>query len=330
MNIIWLESFSEEEQTVKQKPTNDLTFTFTEKPLQSISVERVSEASIVTTRTHSEFPEHLLDHIECVISRSTGYDHLIDSPLVSTDIPVGYLPDYATRAVAEHNLLMAMALLRKVKLSQESARSFERSSLTGRELSSVNHGIVGVGRIGRQTAKLLHSVGVEGILGHDQVQENQWYSDFNFSYVSLKELFDQSDVIYLCLPNTSETAQLVSKEHLMSMNEPGYLINSGRGEVVSNQVLETVLNEGPIEGLALDVFNQENQLAAYLSEDENHDPSAEVQSAKNLIDDPRVLATPHNAFNTRNALDRKVSKTLRNIRSFMESGTVLDPIPIQG
>ena len=327
-SVYWLESFSEEEETVKQV-SEDLEgdILFREEPVQAFEPDFFEDGSIVSIRTHSRFEPGHADRIDCVISRSTGYDHLLDQSQVLEGLVVGSLSKYATEAVADHNLAVAFSLARQLPQAEKALESFERSGLTGRQLTSFNPGIVGVGRIGSATAEHLLNMGLQ-VLGHDLEQRPRLAASDRFTYTALENVFEQCNLVFLCLPHNDSTRKRIDADLLGRLPQGSLLVNAGRGEVVSNRALLEELNQGSISGIGLDVFNREEGLRDHLREqspgEDADDP--EIQAALNLIRDDRVLATPHNAFNSRQSVKNKVNRTLENIALFRKEGRVQKPV----
>lgn len=324
--VVWSESFGEEEELVEALSTGNLQFTFHRTPFQEIAVERLPEEFVLTTRTHSDFSRPEVERACCVISRSTGYDHL---PVGEIDVPLGYLPTYATEAVAEFNLTLALNLIRRLPRVTAAMENFERSGLTGRELTSFTAGIVGVGRIGRATARRLRGLDVP-VKGHDIEPRPEWAADHGVDYVGLPEIFQSCDLVFLTLPLTSETRGMIDRDLLFSLPEAAVLVNTGRGEVVRSRDLLAALESGPLAGLGIDVYNREDSFAAYLKGTASVASDAagqELAAAEKLLAHPAVVATPHNAFNTESALHRKVAQTLDSIEQFCARSTLPHPVP---
>lgn len=324
--VVWLESFSEEEETVKRLSSLENEILFFEAPVQDLDPASLPDEYIATIRTHSRFDQRTAGGVQCVISRSTGYDHLLEQQGMLSDVPSGHLSEYATDAVAEHNLTVSLALLKDLNRQQRAMDQFERNDLTGDDLAARSIGIVGVGNIGEATAELFLNLGLK-VTGHDLEEKDRLRNRDNFQYESLSEVFATSDLVILCLPHTERTEGLISRSLLRSMTEESLLVNAGRGEVVSSKVLLETLEHGPLSGIGLDVYNREEELAKALNEGTIPDePNSEVKAGLSLIRDERVIATPHNAFNTWSSLENKVNRTLDNIEAFNRSGTILNPV----
>lgn len=326
-SVHWLESFSEEEAAVKNLSDPDLDVTFREEPVQDLEPGELPEGAIVTIRTHSRFSAEQAERAGCVISRSTGYDHLLDQYERLSGRPIGHLSKYATDAVADHNLTVALALNRRLPRAQRSVESFRRNDLTGGDIASLSPGIVGVGDIGSATAKRLMDLGLT-VRGHDLRERPRLSASNRFEYVPLERLFASCNLILLCLPHTEATEGLITRDLLGSLPDGSLLVNAGRGEVVRNRDLRDALRDGPLDGLGLDVFNAEEALREHLRERslKTDAEDSEVQAALELLRDERVIGTPHNAFNSKNALREKVRGTLANIESYREDGELLNPV----
>jgi len=322
--IVWAESFEEEENLARTLWDQNIPLSFFRKPLQDIKENEFIHKTGVAIRTHSRLPDAISDKVACVLTRSTGFDHIGEE---FSNLPVGYLPDYATQAVAEYNLMMGLALLRCLPASMEAVQQFERSGLTGNELSTIEIGIVGVGRIGKATAELLSPL-VNTTRGYDVEPDPPWAESVGLEYVELEQIFMESRIVFLCLPMNSSSESLIGSNLLNSLPDGSYLVNSGRGEVVQNQDLLTALEDGSLAGLALDVYNREQQFRRHLSRKSPRDSlSEEVRAAVKLLEHPQVLATPHNAFNTEESLEKKVKRTLCSFREFQTTGTFPFPVP---
>ncbi|MDX1519506.1 MAG: hydroxyacid dehydrogenase, partial [Gammaproteobacteria bacterium] len=114
-------------------------------------------ARVISIRTQSMIPEDWCPSLEAILTRSTGYDHLI--PFRDKRIGLGYLPEYCARSVAEHAFLLWTALLKKLPAQMECFKSFNRSGITGSELLDKKILVIGVGRIGVQIARLAMATG---------------------------------------------------------------------------------------------------------------------------------------------------------------------------
>jgi len=322
--ILWVEAFPEEKRVAERQWPGTISVTYDSRPFHRLCTDDFNEPYLLTTRTHSRFRNQSHDFLRAVLSRSTGYDHLKNKRF---DCPVGYLPGYATEAVADYNLTVTRSLLRRIPESRSAMRRFRRKGLTGKQLQSCSIGILGVGRIGKSTAETLSLLGCE-LYGTDPNQDRQWAQEVGMVYCTLDELFLERDAVISCLPKTSNSEGLIQLEHLRTMNDECVFVNSGRGETVESRVILKALEEGSLMGAALDVFNREPEVSELLSNPENQtDLDPEMNATLKLIDHENVIATPHNAFNTHAAVEQKVNDTITSIEMVLKEGAFPNPVP---
>jgi len=219
-----------------------------------------------------------------VIGRyGVGIDNVDVAAASSRGIAVINVPDYCVEEVATHTAALALALLRRVLRSRElidGGRWGAWSDLRPVErLSASTLGLVGVGRIGAEVARLLGPF-FERVIAYDVAS-----SPTGIQMVSLEELFAEADLVSLHCPLTAETTNLVDRSRLGSMKRTAYLVNVSRGGLVDTAALAAALHEGVIAGAALDVLPVEPP-----------DPSDPILSAPNL------LLTNHDAWYSETAL----------------------------
>ena len=266
------------------------------------------------------------------MSRTTGYDHLLKQK-----IPCGYLPLYCSRAVAEQAILLMMALLRKLPRQLAQFPKFHRDGLTGRECAGRNVLVVGVGNIGSEVAKIGQSLGMN-VRGVDILQKHPFVS-----YVTIDEGLPWADVIVCTMNLTAENAGFFRYETLKKAKQEVLFINVARGEFSPLADLARLLEEGHLGGLALDVYEKESEVAVALrsgGECVLNEPQPMEQrgglsqpalpgrtAVSELLGRPNVILTPHNAFNTAEAVERKTEQTVQQIEHFLEHGKFLWPVP---
>ena len=166
------------------------------------------------------------------------------------------------------------------------------------ELAGKTMGVVGFGRIGRQTAKIADAMGMR-VLANDTYQAND--PDYEgFRWASIDELLAESDVVSLHCPLTAENKGLINAERLGKMKKTAFLLNTSRGPLIDDQDLANALNEGVIAGAALDVLTVEPPVKG--------NP---LFSAKNCI------VTPHIAWATKEARSRLMDVAVNNVEAFL-------------
>jgi D-3-phosphoglycerate dehydrogenase len=172
-------------------------------------------------------------------------------------IEVSYTPDAPAPAVAELTIGMMLTLLRSVHVSNSRIHSGDWNRFFGRRLSEVVIGIIGVGRIGQGVLEHLKGFGNPKILVNDVLIKDNVTDKFDIEWTSKEELYKRADIVSLHLPLTSETKDMIRKNHLLSMKSDAIIINTSRGGIVNEKDLYDVMQSGHLSGAAIDVFNEE-------------------------------------------------------------------------
>lgn len=331
-DVAFYEVFAEEEELLRKYLPKNYQYLFTAKSIHETATSSMP-AKVISIRTQSEIPENWGDLLDGIFTRSTGYDHLTRY-LAGSDreIACGYLPKYAARAVAEQAFMLALMLLRKVDSQRESLQSFTRDGLTGTEIQGKLLTVIGAGNIGSELVRIGYGFDM-ALLGVDIVRRRELISQFALQYVSLETGITKGDIIICALPLTEETYQMLDYNRLVNVNPEAVLINVSRGEITPPADLLRLLDEEKISGVGIDVYDQEAILGSYLRGEisldglPNNYKQETLKTNLELLKHPRVIATPHNAFNTRESTERKAKKTARNIQSFLSDGRFLTPLP---
>jgi len=310
MNIYFYEAFEEEAETLRSILRDELAYDLTGKTIQEMGHNQ-PPAPLISIRTQSKIPIEWADKLDGILSRSTGYDHLIAyRKQTQSVLPLGYLEEYSTRAVAEHAILLAISLLRKLPRQIRQFPTFNRDGLTGSECLGKNLLVVGVGRIGGETVRIARGLGFE-VKGVDIVPNKS-----DVAYVSKQEGIAWADVIVCAMNLTDENRGYFSYELLKTAKKGCIFVNIARGEHASMEGLTRLLREGRLDGVGLDVFEDEGNLATGLrSEVTTSTPATRIIT--DLLAHPNVLLTPHNAFNSREAVQRKAAMSVEQIRYFL-------------
>jgi len=311
MDVYFYEAFEEEARLIEDLLRGKLLFDLTDKTIQE-SGHVIPPAKLISVRTQSIIPVDWQDKLDGILSRTTGFDNLKAYKKAVTMPPaLGYLEEYATRAVAEQAILLMLALLRRLPRQIHQFRHFQRDGLTGLEALGKNLLVVGVGRIGGEIVKIGQGLGLN-VKGVDIVRRHNFVS-----YVERDDGLSWADIIICAMNLTDENFHYFSYD-LLKKARPGIIfINIARGEHAPLYDLFRLVQEGYLGGLALDVFENEPTIATALRTDQ----ARQSEKARILIDVlayPNVILTPHNAFNTAQALERKVRFSLGEIFYFLE------------
>ena len=261
--------------------------------------------------------------LKLIATRSTGVDHIDVQEAKKRNISVASVPGYGANTVAEFAFTLILALSRKVCDAHKQVTetgSFSQKGLTGFDLSGKTIGVVGCGKIGQHTARIAKGFGMQ-VLVYDAFKNDVLAKEIGFTYAELPELLGASDIVSLHVPYIKETHHLINIGNIGQIKKGAYLINTARGAVVETSALVKALEDGILAGAGLDVLEEEGDM-----QDEMHllsGPHPKEEELKvvlenhYLIDHPRVIITPHIAFDTREAIERILDTTVENIMSFM-------------
>ena len=320
MDVMFYEVFKEEEAALKKILPKNVQAGFTFKTIQEYNVFRCP-AALISVRTQSRIPTAWKKTLRGILTRSTGFDHIHTYfRQIRSNIPSGYLPDYCARAVAEHAVLVAWMLLKKLKQQEEQFETFKRDGITGFECQGKNLLVVGVGNIGRQVVQIARALKMN-VQGADLKKGMG-----GLKYVSLAQGLRWADIVICALPLTASTRQMLNYKNLQRARRGFILVNISRGEISPIADLKRLLNEGILGGLSLDVYEEENGLAEYLrGHSRRLFPSA--KAVLELRENNAVIFTPHNAFNTHETLERKARNSVEAVVTFLRERKFPHPVP---
>ena len=317
MVITFFEINNIEKERFSKKLTGH-TLRFFEETIQNVEQETYSDSDVISVFIHSKVDEKTInkcDKLKLIATRSTGTDH-IDLNYVSTkQIQVKNVALYGENTVAEHTFALMLSLSRKIHASYiETTRgNFSTTGLMGFDLKDKTLGIIGGGRIGLHVARMARSFGMH-VRVYDIHKDNFLAELINFKYLPLDELLKVSDILSLHVPLNSHTSHLINKDTISKMKDGVIIINTARGGLINNKDLIDALERGKIYGAGLDVLEGEEFLF-----EENLSNSPIENAAKVIVEStllskmPNVVITPHNAFNSIEAVHRIIDTTIENI-----------------
>jgi D-lactate dehydrogenase len=294
--------------------------------LTTLKLKKIKDVEIISVFIYSQIDKdkiEALPNLKLIATRSTGFDHIDVGFCKQKNIKVANVPTYGENTVAEHAFALILAISRKIIPSVERAKSgdFNLRGLQGFDLRGRTIGIVGTGNIGKHVARIAWGFEMN-ILAYDLYPDKELIKRFNVKYVkSLAVLFAYSDIITLHLPLNENTYHIVNKELLSNIKRGAYLINTARGGLIDTEALIWALDNNILNGVALDVLEEEPLIT---EERELLHKDVEISSLRDVIADhlllrhPKVLVTPHNAFNSKEALERILDTTISNIKNFIK------------
>lgn len=244
--------------------------------------------------------------------RSAGFNHIDVAAARDLGLTVARVPAYSPHAVAEHTVALILTLNRKIHRAHARVRegNFVLDGLLGFDMHGRTAGIVGTGRIGTVVARILLGFGCR-VIAYD-VHPGDECAALGVSYVTLEEVWAESDIVTLHSPLTPQTRHLIDEQAIARMKRGVMIINTGRGALVDTAALIAGLKSGHIGYLGLDVYEEEEQLFF-------RDLSSEVLQDDvfaRLLTFPNVVVTAHQAFFTREALRGISETTLGNVSAF--------------
>lgn len=231
----------------------------------------------------------------------TGIDHIGREACRKHGISVRNAAGYSTSSVAELTFGLIISVLRNIPKCHDAVKEGKTGNgLAGFELAGKTLGIVGTGAIGLKVAEIGRAFGCK-LVAYSRTEKVE-ARKIGVKYVSLDELLAGSDILTLHVPLNENTRGLISKEKVSLMKRGSILINTARGPVVDSLALADALNEGRLAGAGIDVFDTEPPIS----------PDHPLVRAKN------VVLTPHIAFATKEALERRAEIAFDNVLSWME------------
>ncbi|MCU6796206.1 D-2-hydroxyacid dehydrogenase [Paenibacillus sp. WQ 127069] len=276
-------------------------------------VERAAHADIVLTNK-TQLSAAILEQLpklKYIGVLATGYNIVDTEAAKQRGIPVTNIPTYGTQSVAQFVFALLLELCHRVQTHSDAVHAgdwnncpdfcFTRSPLI--ELSGKTMGLIGLGRIGGQVARIANAFGMR-VIAVGSGRSNPTPVE-GVEWVELDQLLAESDVISLHCPLTPATEKLINAERLALMKHSAILINTSRGALINEQDLAIALNDRRIAGAAVDVLSVEPPV-----------PSNPLYAAANC------LITPHIAWATKEARARLMGTAVDNVQSFLSGHTV--------
>lgn len=272
--------------------------------------------AMIYTAAHKEEPAFFEKIADCgvkyVCCCCAGYDHFDLPTMKACGLKGANVPVYSPNAISEHTVMLVLAALRKFRMQilHVEEGNYQFAGLQGREIRNMTIGIVGAGRIGYTTMQCLSGFGPKKMLAYDPY-ENDKVKEYA-EYVSLEELYAQSDVIIYHAMYTESNHHMVNRDSIATMKDGVVLINTSRGGLFDAAAVLEAVESGKIAGVGIDVIEGEGILRKQKQFD-----VCPIPELEKLLKHPNVIFTPHVAFFTDEA-DRNLSEgTVENLRSYM-------------
>jgi len=277
------------------------------------TVERLAGADVVLTNkvVLDEAVLSQLPDLKFIGVTATGYNVVDVEFARSRGIPVSNVPVYSTDSVAQHVFACLLSFIHKPQLHHQAVLDGQWENCDDfafwispiQELAGKTFGVVGLGRIGRATARVAAGMGMR-VVAHSRRNVDPLDTP-GFEWLSMEDLFAQSDVVSLHCPQTPETTEFVNGDLISKMKSTSILVNMSRGGLINEADLTEALNSEKISGAILDVVSAEPILG-----------SNPLPTAKN------ILITPHIAWSTIEARKRLMQTTADNIAAFQKGSPI--------
>lgn len=212
-------------------------------------------------------------------------------------IPISTIKGANSESVAEHSWGMILDLAKRITEFNRDAISkgaYKFGDYRGVEVYGKTIGIIGLGDIGKKVARIAHGFDMR-VLGVNQSKT----SIKGVTLVTLEELLKESDVIVICLPLTDQTNNLIDSEKISMMKDGVIVVNPARPEITNKVAILEAMNNSKIYG-----FGIETDIMVPIPQDDPY------------LTNPRIIATPHNAFNTVDAEIKSFDTVIENIKAF--------------
>lgn len=278
----------------------------------SLIAQRIGNAEIAITNK-TPIRESTMDacpQLKYITVLATGYDVIDIEAAEKRGVKVSNVPSYGTETVSQYAVALLLEICHNIGKHNESVHQgkwqtsidwcFWESPLI--ELAGKTAGIIGLGRIGKSTARILSSLGMTILANDPFITET---SSPYVNFVSLDELYQQSDVIILHCPLTENNRKMINSHSISNMKNGVIIINNSRGALIDEQDLAAALNDEIVAAAAVDVVSQEP------IKDDNP-----LLSAKNCI------ITPHISWATKEARQRIMDTTVKNIAAYISGSPI--------
>ena len=287
MKIAFFEIKKEEKEFFQKFLKNiDITVDFFEEKANEI-INTPKDYDVISVFIYSKIDKNTLNklpNLKYIQTRSAGYDHIDIKECYKRGIYVSNAKGYAGPAVGEFAFGLLLEALRKIYIAIERVKTgnLEYKDLKGIEIEGKTVGILGVGTIGSQIAKIAKGFGAN-VLGFARHQK-----EFVKTTPVLDEVLENSDFLFIALPLTPQTKNLINQENIKKFKGK-IIINPARAEIISKNVYET------FDGII----------------------AADVLPDWNLAKKENIIATPHMAYYTKEALRRIMQISLDNLFDFI-------------
>ncbi len=317
MKIAFFDSKPYDIESFEAIKPDDMEFKFFETKLNPDTAELCHGFDAVCVFVNDTVDSAVIDTlhslgVKMLLLRCAGYNN-VDIKYAKGKIRIFRVPAYSPYAVAEHAMAMLLTSIRRIHKAYIRTKdfNFSLSGLTGFDLHGKTVGVVGTGKIGRVFADICKGFGMN-IIAYDKFPN----PDSGLSYVTLEELYKNSDIISFHCPLTADTYYMINKDTVKLLKKGVVLINTSRGALINAEALLEGIKSRHIGAACLDVYEEESDI--FFEDYSGHIMEDDIIAR--LISMPNVIITSHQAFLTKEALSNIAETTLNNARSCLTDG----------
>ena len=273
--------------------------------LQDIEILTIFIQTKITAEIISSLPK-----LRLIVTRSTGYDHIDIGACSAHEIKVCNVPTYGTETIAEHTFGLLLNICHNLNslLNRTKESNFKYSDYLGFDLAGKTLGVIGAGKIGKSVIKIAKSFDLK-VIAFDIYEDAKAAIDLGFSYVTKEELLAQSDIISLHCNLNDSTRDILSLNNFSLIKKGCILINTARGDLISNEDLFFGLENGIFAAAGLDTLEDENSMFDGIIN----------ETQKKLLALDSLFYTPHSAYYTKEAITRILDTTYNDILGYQNN-----------
>ncbi|MBI5414627.1 phosphoglycerate dehydrogenase [Candidatus Peregrinibacteria bacterium] len=312
-NIVFLEVDTEDEKTIlKAFPQAKIENTvLTDEQI----IKKYPNAEVLCIFIYSPITKKViygLKNLKLVVTRSVGYNHIDLRAAQERSIPVCNVPDYGSHVIAEHVFAILLSSIRQIGAGEirVGQKNFDYHGLRGIALQGKTLGIVGMGKIGKNVARIASLGFLMNVIAYDPNPDESLARESHFEYVSLEKIWRKSDIISFHVPLLKNTKHIVNAKTIKKMKDGVILVNTARGGIIDTKALLNGLISGKIAYAALDVLEHEQN----------------IEKDQNLIHHPRVIITPHIAFYADDSMQKMYAEGIMSIHVFLGQGKLFHQV----
>lgn len=294
------------------------------KNIAETDISEYADCEAISVFVHSNITRGIIEKLPSlrfIATRSTGFEHIDLEACKEKGIIVSNVPFYGENTVAEHTFALILSLSRNIHKTYVRTinNNFSLENLQGFDLKGKTLGVIGAGKIGLHVIRMAKGFGMN-VLAFDVTKNSFMAEILGFEYADIDFILKNSDIISLHAPLNKATYHLINKDNIGIIKKGAVIVNTSRGGLIETDALLEALDSGIISGAGLDVFEGEEYIleeGCKLRKGLSDDVKKLVNQNCDLLHRENVVITPHNAFNSIEAVERIFETTIDNIKGFI-------------